>query len=101
MNFLQKAILKHLLDGGMIMKNEFSVILVEDEDNCAVKKVSQNTFDQINNMLEEDEDPMGIVESIVELHSTEENIIANGLSKEEAIEYAEDISENYVIIEVY
>lgn len=90
-----------ILYGGVTMKKEFSVILVEDEDNCAVKKVSQNTFDQINNMLEEDEDPMDIMDSIVELHTTEENIVANGLSKQEALEYAEDISENYVVLEIY
>jgi hypothetical protein len=90
-----------ILNGGVTMKKEFSVIMVEDEDNCAVKKVSQNTFDQINNMLEEDEDPLDIVDSIVELHTTEDNIVANGLSKEEAIEYAEDISENYVVLEIY
>jgi hypothetical protein len=82
-------------------RKEFSVIVVEDEESCAVKKVSQNTFDQINNMLEDNEDPVDIMESIVELGTTEDNIVANGLSKEEALEYAQDISDNYVVLEVF
>lgn len=83
------------------MAKEFAVILVEDEESCAVKKVSQNTFDQIRDMLGDGEDDLDIVDSLVELSTTEDNIVANGLSKDEAMEYASDISSDYVVLEVF
>lgn len=83
------------------MAKDFAVILVEDEESCSVKKVSKNTFDQINDMISEGEDDLDIIDSIVELNTTEDNIVANGLTKDEAIEYAEDISDDYVILEVF
>ncbi|WP_163192961.1 hypothetical protein [Clostridium thermarum] len=83
------------------MPKEYVVVLAEDEDSCAVKKVSQNSFYQIKDMLGDGEDAVTIVESIVELSTTENNILKNGLNKEEAIEYAEDVSDDYVVLEVY
>jgi hypothetical protein len=83
------------------MAKDYAVILVEDEESCAVKKVSSNTFDQIKDMLGDGEDDIDIVDSIVDLSTTEDNIVANGLSKEEAVEYAKDISEDYVMLEVF
>jgi hypothetical protein len=83
------------------MGKEFVVILVEDEESCAVKKVSANTFDQIKDMLGDGEDDLEIVDSIVELSTTEDNILANGLSKEEAVDYAKDISDDYVVLDVF
>jgi hypothetical protein len=83
-----------------MMAKEYAVILVEDEDSYAVKKVSSNSFDQIRDMKAEGVDDFEIVDSIVELSTTEDNIVANGLFKEEAIECAEDISEDYVILEL-
>ncbi|WP_139904666.1 hypothetical protein [Clostridium thermarum] len=83
------------------MPKEYVAVLAEDEDSCAVKKVSQNSFYQIKDMLGDGEDAVTIVESIVELSTTENNILKNGLTKEEAIEYAEDVSDDYVVLEVY
>jgi hypothetical protein len=83
------------------MGKEYVVILVEDEESCAVKKVSGNTFDQIKDMLGDGEDDLEIVDSVVELSTTEDNIVANGLSKDEAIEYARDVSDDYVVLEVF
>lgn len=83
------------------MGKECVVILVEDEESCAVKKVSSNTFDQIKDMLDDGDDGLEIVDSIVELSTTEDNIIANGLSKEEAVEYVKDISDRYVVLDVF
>jgi hypothetical protein len=83
------------------MSKEYAVILIEDEDSCAVKKVSQNSYDQIKDMIGEGEDDIEIIDSIVELSTSEENIVANGLSKEEAVEYAKDISDDYIILEVF
>jgi hypothetical protein len=83
------------------MSKEYVVILIEDEDSCAVKKVSQNSYDQIKDMLGEGEDDIEIIDSVVELSTSEENIVANGLSKEEAVEYAKDISDDYIILEVF
>jgi hypothetical protein len=83
------------------MSKEYAVILIEDEDSCAVKKVSQNSYDQIKDMLGEGEDDIEIIDSVVELSTSEENIVANGLSKEEAVEYAKDISDDYIILEVF
>lgn len=83
------------------MAKEYAVILVEDEDSYAVKKVSGNSFDQIKDMIGEGEDDLDIISSIVDLSSTEDNILANGLTKEEAIEYAQDISDDYVMLEAF
>ena len=82
------------------MAKDYAVILVEDEETCSVKKVSKSTFNQIKDMIDEGEDGLDIVESIVELNSNEDNIAANGLSKDEAIEYVEDIADDYVILEI-
>lgn len=82
------------------MSKECVVILVEDEESCAVKKVSSNTFDQIKDMIDDGDDGLEIVDSIVELSTTEDNIITNGLSKEEAIEYVKDISDRYVVLDL-
>jgi hypothetical protein len=83
------------------MAKDYAVILVEDEETCAVKKVSKNTFDQVKDMVGEGENGLDIIESIVELNSTEDNIAANGLTKDEAIDYAEDNADSYVILEIY
>ena len=68
------------------MAKEYTVILVEDEDSCALKKVSENSFYQIKDMIGDKEDDLTIIDSIVELDTTEDNFISNGLSKEEAEE---------------
>ena len=83
------------------MDKDFVVILVEDEEFCTIKKVSKNTFDQVNDMISRGEDDIEIFDSIMELSTSEEKNIANGLSKEDAIEYAKDISDNYIILEVF
>lgn len=83
------------------MPKEYVVILAEDEDSCAVKKVSQNSFNQIKDMIGDGEDDLTIVESIVELSTTEDNILKNGLTKDEAADYAEDVSDDYVMLEIY
>ena len=83
------------------MDKDFVVILVEDEEFCTIKKVSINTFDQVNDMISRGEDDIEIFDSIMELSTSEEKNIANGLSKEDAIEYAKDISDNYIILEVF
>jgi hypothetical protein len=83
------------------MPKEYVVVLAEDDDSCAIKKVSQNSFNQIKDMLGDGEDAVTIVESIVELSTTEDNILKNGMTKEEATEYAEDISTDYVVLEIY
>jgi hypothetical protein len=80
---------------------EYLVVLAEDEDSCAVKKVSENTYYQVKDMIDEGDDDLHIIESMVELNTTEDNFLANGLSKDEAIEFAEDITHNYVVIEAY
>lgn len=83
------------------MPKEYVVVLAEDEDSCAVKKVSQNSFNQIKDMIGDGEDDLTIVESIVELSTTEDNILKNGLTKDEATEYAEDMSDDFVVLEIY
>ena len=83
------------------MDKDFVLILVEDEEFCTIKKVSINTFDQVNDMISRGEDDIEIFDSIMELSTSEEKNIANGLSKEDALEYAKDISNNYIILEVF
>lgn len=83
------------------MAKEYTVILIEDEDSCAIKKVSENSFYQIRDMLGDSEDDLTIIDSIVELDTTEDNIISNGLTREEAEEYAKEISDDYIILEAF
>ena len=83
------------------MAKEYAVILAEDEETYAVKRVSANSFDQIKDQIGDGEDDLEIIENIVELSTTEDNIISNGLTKEEAIECALDISDDYVILEAF
>lgn len=83
------------------MQKNCSVILMDTEESCAVKKISRNAFDQINNMIVKGEDDLHIVRSIVELNTTEDNTLANGLKKDEAIDYAEGISDEYVILKLF
>lgn len=83
------------------MKKDCTVILVDNEESCSVKRVSKNAFDQINNMIVKGEDDLHIINSIVELNTTENNTLTNGLKKDEAIDYAENASDEYVILRVF
>jgi hypothetical protein len=83
------------------MTKKYSVILMENENSCAVKQVSQNTYDQIHNMKHRGENDAKITKSMTELGSTEDNIVINGVSRSEAIEYALDDGEDYVIIKAF
>lgn len=83
------------------MAKEYAVVLMEDEESCAVKKVSADSFYQIKDMLNEGEDDIQIIDSIRELTDIEENVLANGLTKQEAHEYAKDISDDFVVLDVY
>jgi hypothetical protein len=83
------------------MKNSYSVILIDDEESCSIKQVSRNAFDQINNMIVKGEDDLHIVNSIVDLNTTEDNLLTNGLKKDEAIQYAENATDEYVILKVF
>lgn len=83
------------------MTKKYSVILMENENSCAVKQVSQNTYDQIHNMKRRGENDAKITKSMTELNSTEDNIVINGVSRSEAIEYALDDGEDYVIVTAF
>ncbi len=84
----------------MAKREEYAVILVENEDLCAIKEVSQNTFNQIKDMQNEGKDGLSIVKGIVELSSREDNLISNGLSKGEAIERAKETGYNYLSLDL-
>jgi hypothetical protein len=80
------------------MKQKYSVIIVDDGNACTVKEVSQNTYDQIHNMTKQGADDMKILNSLTEITTTEDNILLNGVSKNEAINYLSDAGQNYVIV---
>ena len=83
------------------MTKKYSVILMANEDLCAVKQVSKNTYDQINKMKHRGENDAKITKSLTELNTMEDNITINGVNKNEAIQYASDQGENYVIIKAF
>jgi hypothetical protein len=83
------------------MRNHYSVVLMYDQHNCAAKQVSKNTYDQIMDMKERGESDETIVKSLTEINTMEDNIIINGVTKQEAIEYALNDSENYVILQAF
>lgn len=80
------------------MKDKYSVIIVDDGNSCTVKQVSRNTYDQIHNMMKKGSDDMKILNSLTEINTTEDNIVLNGVSKNEAIDYLSDSGQNYVIV---
>lgn len=83
------------------MKKKYSAILMENENSCAVKQISQNTYDQINNMIDRGENDAKILKSITELNATEDNIVINGVTKSEAIDCALDQGEHYVVLKAF
>lgn len=83
------------------MSKKYSVIIVEHEDNCAVKQISQNTFDQAKKMISKGESDHKILKSLVELDTTEDNIVMNGVTKNDAIEYALDQGEQYFVLQPF
>ncbi|MCT8978221.1 hypothetical protein N4T77_16660 [Clostridium sp. CX1] len=83
------------------MAKKYSVILMQDENSCAVKQISQNTFDQIHDMKKSGENDAKIVKSLTEINTTEDNIVINGVSRSEAIDYALDDGADYVIIKAF
>ncbi|MBC2580017.1 hypothetical protein [Clostridium sp. DJ247] len=83
------------------MTKKYSVVLMEDENNCAVKQVSQNTYDQMTRMRSRGESDSKILKSLVELDTTEDNIVINGVTKSEAIDYALDEGQDYLVLQAF
>lgn len=83
----------------MSKRKEYAVILVENQDTCSIKKVSQNSFNQIKDMKNRGKDDLTIVKSIVELNTSEDNIISNGLTKKEAFEHADQMGCDFLSLE--
>ncbi|MBV7275316.1 hypothetical protein [Clostridium thailandense] len=80
------------------MKQKYSVIIEDKKSSCTVKQVSQNTYDQIHNMIKNGADDMKILNSLTEITTTEDNIVLSGVSTNEAIGYVSDSGQNYVIV---
>jgi hypothetical protein len=83
------------------MTKKYSVVLMANENLCTVKQVSKNTYDQINNMKDRGEKDAKITKSLTELDFMEDNITMNGVSKSEAIQYALDEGDDYIIIKAF
>lgn len=83
------------------MAKQYCVILMENEQNCAVKRVSKNTYSQIRNMMDRGENNATILKSMVELNTREENIVINGVTQEQAVKYALEAGEDYVFIQAF
>lgn len=83
------------------MRESYSVILMNDPFNCAVKQISKNTYDQIQDMRKRGQTDETIVKSLTEINTTEDNIVINGATKDEAIECAKDEGESYVILKAF
>jgi len=72
---------------------------MEDNECCTVKTVNKSTYEKIQNMIEDDFSEGEIVESVSELSTSEENVIASEVPMSDAIDAALDISEDYIILE--
>ncbi len=81
------------------MRNHYSVVLMYDAHNCAVKQVSKNTYDQIKDMQKRGKSDETIVKSLTEINTMEDNIVLNGATIEEAEARALEVGENYVVIQ--
>jgi hypothetical protein len=83
------------------MKEHYSVILMNDSYNCAVKQISKNTYDQIQDMRKRGQTDETIVKSLTEINTMEDNIVINGATKNEAIECAKDEGQDYIILQAF
>lgn len=83
------------------MKKHYSVVLMYDLHNCAVKQISKNTYDQIQDMKRRGESDETIIKSLTEINTMEDNIVLNGVTIEEAEERAQGEGENYVVLQAF
>lgn len=88
-----------LYRGVCAMNKHYCVVLMYDAHNCAVKQVSKNTYDQIQDMLKRGQSDETIVKSLTEINTMEDNIVINGVTKTEAIDYALSDGEDYIILQ--
>lgn len=83
------------------MRNHYTVVLMYDAHNCAVKQISKNTYDQIKDMQERGESDETVVKSLTEINTMEDNIVLNGATIQEAEARAKDEGENYVVLQAF
>jgi cobalamin biosynthesis Co2+ chelatase CbiK len=83
------------------MKEHYSVVLMFDAHNCAVKQISKNTYDQIKDMQARGQDDETIVKSLTEINTMEDNIVINGVTIEEAEHCARDEGQDYVVLQAF
>ena len=83
------------------MKKHYSVVLMYDLHNCAVKQISKNTYDQIQGMRRRGQDDETIVKSLTEINTTEDNIVLNGVTIQEAEERAQGEGEDYIVLQAF
>jgi hypothetical protein len=81
------------------MRNHYTVVLMYDAHNCAVKQISKNTYDQIKDMQKRGQSDETIVKSLTEINTMEDNIVLNGATIAEAEQRAQDEGENYVVLQ--
>jgi hypothetical protein len=83
------------------MRNHYTVVLMYDAHNCAVKQISKVTFDQMTDMKKRGESDETIVKSLTEINTMEDNIVLNGVTIEEAEERAKDEGERYMVLQAF
>lgn len=83
------------------MKKHYSVVLMLDQNNCAVKQISKNTYSQMVDMRKRGESDETIIKSLTEINTTEDNIVINGVTLEEAEERAQGEGENYIVLQAF
>lgn len=81
------------------MKEHYSVVLMYDAHNCAVKQISKNTYDQIQDMRKRGQSDETIVKSLTEINTMEDNIVINGVTKQEAVDCALEEGQDYIILQ--
>lgn len=83
------------------MKEHYSVVLMYDLHNCAVKQISKNTYDQIQDMRNRGQDDETIIKSLTEINTMEDNIVINGVTKKEAEECAQNEGQDFVVLQAF
>jgi hypothetical protein len=83
------------------MKKHYSVVLMFDAHNCAVKQISKNTYDQIKDMQARGDSDETIVKSLTEINTMEDNIVLNGVTIQEAEERAQGEGQDYVVLQAF
>lgn len=80
------------------MNTDFSVIVVEGGDSCTVKRVNEELFEEINDLVSRGEDESVIVHRLVDIKTAATDILATNVTRAAAVDVATDETGAFVLL---